>query len=75
LEGVQAAPSWQEMHWPAWQTIPAPQEVPFGWLSDSVQTGAPVVQVIIPLRHGLPVTAQLPPAAQPAQAPLLQTIP
>jgi hypothetical protein len=44
-------------------------------LSDSVQTGAPVVQTIIPVRHGLPVTAQLPPAAQVEHAPLLQTIP
>jgi hypothetical protein len=44
-------------------------------LSDSVQTGAPVVQTIIPVRHGLPLTEQLLPAAQVAQLPLLQTIP
>jgi hypothetical protein len=30
LLGTQEAPSWQAMHWPDRQTIPLPQEVPFG---------------------------------------------
>jgi hypothetical protein len=55
--------------------MPVPQEVPFGWLLLSVQTGAPVVQVIAPARHGFPVRAQAVPAAQAPQVPLLQTIP
>jgi hypothetical protein len=48
--------------------------VPFGLLSVSVQTGAPVVQTILPTRHGLPVTAQSMPATQLSQLPLWQTL-
>jgi hypothetical protein len=43
--------------------------VPFGWLPDWMQTGAPVLQAVIPLLHGLPGTAQSLPATQATQAP------
>jgi hypothetical protein len=72
--GVQGASFWQVAHWPAWQTMPEPQEVPLGLLSDSVQTGAPVVQAMVPVRQGFPVTVQSIPAAQETQLPPLQTL-
>jgi hypothetical protein len=73
LAGVQVAPDSQAAHCPLWHTIPVPQAVPFGWSLASVHTGAPVVQLIAPVRHGLPVTVQGVPAAHDAQLPLLQT--
>ena len=42
--------------------------------SISVQTGAPVAQVMVPVRHGFPVTAQALPAVHAAQLPLMQTM-
>lgn len=48
LDGTQDAPCWQVAHCPSRQTMPAPHEVPFGWLPLSVHTGAPVVQAMIP---------------------------
>jgi hypothetical protein len=51
-----------------------PQEVPFGWSPDSVQTGAPVAHEIAPVRQAFPVGEQTAPAVQLAQAPLLQTL-
>ena len=62
------------MHCPLWQTKPAPHGVPFGWSFDSVQTGAPVAQEMVPLRHGFPFTAQAAPAVHAAQLPLMQTM-
>src|SRR6185369_16221766 len=57
------------MQAPLWQTIPFPQTVPLGALPDSMQTGAPVLQAVIPLLHGLPGTAQSLPATHATQAP------
>jgi hypothetical protein len=62
--GMQEAFSWQATHAPLLQTIPVPHELPFGWLFCSVQTAEPVVQTIVAVRHGLPLTVQLVPAAQ-----------
>ena len=59
---------------PPWQTIPVPQPVPFGLLSVSVQTGAPVVQTMLPTRHGLPVTSHVMPSVHAPQVPLRQTM-
>jgi hypothetical protein len=73
--GTQLAPSAQATHCSARQTIPAPQEVPFGWSPDSVQTEAPVAHEIVPVRQGLPDGEQAPPAIQVTQAPELQTLP
>ena len=61
------------MHWPLRQTIPLPHDVPFVLLPFSVQTGAPVVQTLAPVRHGL-VGVQVLPAVQEAHDPLLQTM-
>ena len=72
--GTQSAPSAQALHCPERHTIPAPHEVPFGWLPESAQTEAPVAQEIVPARHEFPDGAQAPPAAQVTQAPLLQTL-
>jgi len=72
--GVQAAPAWQVTQAPAWQTIPVPHVVPFGRLFVSVQTGAPVVQTMLPTRHGLPVTLQAMSATQSLQVPFPQTL-
>jgi hypothetical protein len=68
--GVHAPPAWQVAHVPAWQTIPVPHELPFGLLSLSVQTGAPVVQTMLPTRQGRPVTSQAIPSGQASQLPL-----
>jgi hypothetical protein len=50
--------------------------VPFGWSPDAVQTGAPVVQSMVPVRQDWsePVKEQLVPAAQATQVPPLQTL-
>lgn len=72
--GTQEAPSWQATHWPPRQTIPLPQDVPFGWSPAAVQTGAPVAQEMAPVRQSCPDSEQLPPAAHATQAPPLQTM-
>ena len=72
--GTQEAPSWQVTHWPDRQTIPLPQDMPFGWSPAAVQTGEPVAQEIAPVRQGWPDSVQLLPVAQVAQAPPLQTL-
>ena len=72
--GVQAPPIWQVAQLPAWQTMPVPHAMPFGLLSVSVQTGAPVVQTMLPTRQGLPVTSQDMPCAHASQLPLWQTL-
>jgi len=73
--GVHAPPATQATHAPSWQTNPVPHEVPFGWLSDSVQTGAPVAQAMAPLRQGLPVIGQPAPSEHATQVPSRQTEP
>ena len=50
--------------------MPVPQVVPFGLLSVSVQTGAPVAQMMLPTRQGLPLTSQDMPCTQLSQLPL-----
>lgn len=72
--GRQLAPSAQTLHCPAKHTIPAPHEVPFGWLPDSAQREAPVAHERVPVRQAFPVGEQTPPAAQVAHAPPLQTL-
>jgi hypothetical protein len=60
----------QVTHAPPLQTWFVPQEEPFGALPDSMQTGAPVLHVVVPVRQALPVTAQLDPATQVTQVPV-----
>jgi hypothetical protein len=67
--GVQSAPTVQAEQAPLPQTMLVPQDVPLETLPDSVQTAAPVSQVVVPVRHGLPLTLQLGPAVQLTQLP------
>lgn len=68
--GVQARPTVQAAHVPPLHTMFVPQEVPLATFPDSEQTGAPVPQAVVPVRHGLPLTLQLAPAAQLTQLPV-----
>jgi len=47
-----------------------PQEVPLAMFPDAEQTGAPVSQTVVPVRHGLPPTLQLAPTVQLTQLPV-----
>jgi len=67
--GAQAPPAAQAAHTPAWQTIPVPQLVPSGWLSDSVQTKLPVAQLVVPTRHAFPESGHGCPLAHVVHAP------
>ena len=59
---------------PALHTMLVPQLVPFWTFPDSTHTGAPVLQVVVPVRQGLPATVQLAPTVQSPHAPAaLQT--
>jgi hypothetical protein len=68
--GVQAVPAVQTPQIPPPHTMVVPQEVPLETFPDSVQTGAPVSQVVVPVRHGLPLTLQVAPAVQLPQLPV-----
>ena len=59
--GVQAAPAVQAPQAPLLHTMFVPQEVPLATLPDGVQTGAPVSQAVVPVRHGLLLMLQLAP--------------
>ena len=49
--------------------------MPFATFADSTQVAVPVLQVVVPVRHGLPVTLQLAPTLHAPQAPVvLQTM-
>jgi hypothetical protein len=63
-------PAVQAMQAPPLHTMFVPQEVPLETLPDSVQTGAPVSQDVVPVRHGLPLTLQLAPTVQLTQLPV-----
>ena len=72
---MQVALAVHETQLPLMQTKFVPHDEPFVTLPLSVQTGAPVVHTIAPVRHGLPLTVQLAPAWQAMQLPLaLQTL-
>lgn len=70
LAGVQVAPEVQEAQAPSLHTMFVPQEVPLATFPDSEQTGAPVSQAVVPVRHGLPPTLQLAPTVQLTQLPV-----
>jgi hypothetical protein len=67
---MQATPTVQAVHVPLLHTMFVPQEVPLAALADSVQTGAPVVHDVVPVRQGLPLTLQVAPAVQLTQLPV-----
>jgi hypothetical protein len=70
LAGTQDSPAAHATQSPPLQTMPVPQDVPLARLSDSMHTVAPVLHAVMPVRHGLPVTAQVAPLAQATQAPV-----
>jgi len=73
--GVQASPAVHDTQAPELHTMFVPQAVPLATFADSTQTGAPLVQAVVPVRHGLPVTAQIAPSLQSTQAAVaLQTL-
>ena len=68
-------PAVQDTQLPELHTRFVPQEVPSATFADSTQTGAPVLQVVVPVRHGLPLTVQVAPTLQSVQVPVaLQTL-
>ena len=71
LAGVQVAPEVQDAQAPLLHTMFVPQEVPLARFPDSEQTGAPVSQAVVPVRHGLPPTLQLAPTVQLTQLPVV----
>jgi len=75
LAGWQLIPAVHVTQTPTLQTWFVPHVIPSGALPDSVQTGAPVVQLITPVRQGFPVIAQAIPALQSTHVPVaLQTL-
>jgi hypothetical protein len=75
IAGVHARPSTHATQVPPLQTMLVPHVTPFGPLPDSIQTGAPTLQAVVPTRQGLSATWQLEFAAQATQAPdALQTL-
>jgi hypothetical protein len=68
--GVQAVPAVQAAQVPLLHTMLVPHDVPLETFPDSVQTGAPVSQVVMPVRHGLPLTLQVVPPVQLTQLPV-----
>ncbi len=75
LAGVHASPAVHATQAPALQTMFAPQEVPFATFPAVTQTATPVLQVVIAVWQGLPVTVQLAPTVQLPQTPAaLQTL-
>jgi hypothetical protein len=60
---------------PPLQTLSIPQDVPFGALPDSRQTGAPVLQAVVPVRQAFPATVHVAPAVHATHMPVpLQTL-
>jgi len=58
------------MQVPVWHTMFVPHVVPLATFPDAVQTGAPLVQTVAPVLHGMPLTAQLAPTVQAPQTPV-----
>ena len=60
---------------PELHTRLVPHEVPLATFPCSTQTATPVLHVVVPVRHGRPVTVQLAPTLQAPHAPTaLQTL-
>jgi hypothetical protein len=71
LDAVQASPAVQATHVPPLQTMLVPQEVPFATFPDCVQTGAPLLQTVVPVRQGALEIEQLAPTWQLTQIPVV----
>jgi hypothetical protein len=75
LLGWQDIPAVHDTQLPLLHTRFVPHEVPLATLPDSAQTGTPVLQVVVPVRQGLPETVQAAAAVQLPQTPVaLQTL-
>jgi hypothetical protein len=73
--GAQASPGVHEVHTPELHTRFVPHDVPLATLPDSVQTGEPEVQTVVPVRQALLGTVQLAPCVQFVHTPVaLQTL-
>lgn len=70
FSGVHDTPAVHDTQTPALHTRFVPHEVPLATFADSAQTGTPVLHVVVPVRQGLPVTAQLVPTLQSPQTPV-----
>lgn len=68
---MQASPAVQATHVPPLQTMLVPQEVPFATFPDCVQTGAPLLQTVVPVRQGALEIEQLAPTWQLTQIPVV----
>ena len=69
LAGWQSRPAEQATQAPPLQTIPVPHEVPLAMFPESRQTGAPVLQTVVPERQGFPATTQDAPVTHAVQVP------
>jgi hypothetical protein len=69
LAGVQDIEAVQEVQVPLLQTMFVPQLVPLAAFADSVHTGLPVPQLMVPTRQGLPLIGQEAPVWQATQVP------
>jgi hypothetical protein len=75
LAGTQLVPAAQAAQLPPVQTMLVPHTVPLGASEDSMQTGAPVLQAMVPRRQGFPATVQVAPAMHAPHVPVaLQTM-
>ena len=64
-----------DVHVPLLHTRFVPHDVPLATFPDALQTGAPVLQAVVPVLHGMPTGAQLAPTVQaPQTAVALQTM-
>jgi len=70
LAGTHESPVAHPVHAPPLHTMPVPHEAPLLRLSDSMQTGVPVLQAVMPVRHGLPGTSHWAPLRHAMQAPV-----
>jgi hypothetical protein len=59
LDAMQASPAVQATHVPVLQTMLVPQEVPLATFPDCMQTAAPLLQTVVPVRQGAPEIGQL----------------
>jgi hypothetical protein len=71
LDGVQVWPAVQDTQLPPLQTMLVPQEVPVATFPDCMQTAAPLLQTVVPVRQTAPEGVQLAPAWQLTQLPVL----
>jgi hypothetical protein len=71
LSGWQVVPAVQAPQVPLSHTLLVPQEVPFATFPDCMQTGAPLLQTVVPVRQGALEIVQLAPAWQLRQIPVV----